>query len=1047
MEVERLKQIEDIYHAALEIPPDKRESFFKEFCGADEKLRREVESLLAFDKTFDDFIDTPPESLAAEMFAEQKKETNFIGSEIGRYKIKKLLGEGGMGKVYLAEDTELERLVALKTLPADFSNDQTRVRRFIREAKAVSALNHPNILTIYEIGNFQNLHFIATEYIKGETLRQRQIREPLNLREILDIAAQIAAALAAAHSAGIIHRDIKPENIMLRDDGFAKVLDFGLAKLTEKHPTTIKDFEAPTRKLDLTNPGTIIGTASYMSPEQVRGRADIDARTDIWSLGVVIFEILTGRVPFAGETVSDVIASILKTDAPHLSKCVADCPGELERIVTKALQKNREERYQVVKDLALDLKSLQRELEFSAELDRVTDSAEQNLNLTAEMPRQVVTTVVTDTGKRFSAFNVLSILVFAAFIFGGAWWFFGRNDRSQTIDAASLKTSEIVNWTSTPGESYSVGSFSPDGKMIAFTSTKTGGRNVWIKQTASGEAVQITKDRFNNEQPIWSPSGDELAFFTTRGNQAGIWRIPILGGSPKMIAAVEDGSSVLRFWSKKDLIYYESNHDIYAIDVNSGQTKRVTDFDSNAVKADSISISPDEQRIAYSTVEGEEWSIWTKPLNADAPKKLLSTPNEIRNTVFHTDNQRIFYSALVGDVFQMFITDINAAPPKQITFAERDCFVLDVSADGAKILYGSAKEESDIWSVNLKDGKESIVASDIDSELWANVSPDGNTIAYQSIKNLSQGNRISKGAILIKKLNSDESPVQLVAEGFLPVWSPDGQTIAYTYFIHNKFQLSTIRAADGGQKHLAADDIAAAGNTILPYNRLQANYFSWSPDNTKIVYPSKRSGQSNIWIVSANGSNDTQLTDNNDTKLSFYCPLWSPDGKRIAFTSKIINSAGKPAYGVWIIDTETKNSRMMTQQRTFLRLINWTQSGKELLLASTQDSESSGLQTEVLLLRLETETGKTQQISVLKDAYLYNVHLAPDSKNIAFAARREGIDNLWLIPAAGGAEKKLTNNNDSRLYFSSLAWSPDNNSIFFGKQSRYSLLSMLTNFK
>ena len=324
MEVERLKQIEDIYHAALEIPPGKRESFFKEFCGADENLRREVESLLAFDKTFDKFIDTPPESLAAEMFSEQKKETNFIGSEIGRYKIKKLLGEGGMGKVYLAEDTELERLVALKTLPADFSNDQTRVRRFIREAKAVSALNHPNILTIYEIGNFQNLHFIATEYINGETLRQRQIREPLNLREILDIAAQIAAALAAAHSAGIIHRDIKPENIMLRDDGFAKVLDFGLAKLTEKHPTTIKDFEAPTRKLDLTNPGTIIGTASYMSPEQVRGRADIDARTDIWSLGVVIFEILTGRVPFAGETVSDVIASILKTDAPHLSKCVAD---------------------------------------------------------------------------------------------------------------------------------------------------------------------------------------------------------------------------------------------------------------------------------------------------------------------------------------------------------------------------------------------------------------------------------------------------------------------------------------------------------------------------------------------------------------------------------------------------------------------------------------------------------------------------------------------------------------------------------------------------
>jgi Tol biopolymer transport system component len=233
----------------------------------------------------------------------------------------------------------------------------------------------------------------------------------------------------------------------------------------------------------------------------------------------------------------------------------------------------------------------------------------------------------------------------------------------------------------------------------------------------------------------------------------------------------------------------------------------------------------------------------------------------------------------------------------------------------------------------------------------------------------------------------------------------------------------------------------------LPYNRLQANYFSWSPDNTKIVYPSKRSGQSNIWIVSSNGSNDAQLTDNNDTKLYLYCPLWSPDGKRIAFTSKTGNSAGKPTYSAWIIDTETKNSRMMTQQRTFFRLIDWKQTGRELFLVSTQDSESSGSPMEVSLFRLDVETGKTQPIAMLKDTYLYNIHLAPDGKNIAFAARREGIDNLWLIPAAGGAEKRLTNNNDSRLYFSSLAWSPDNDSIFFGKQSRYSLLSMLTNFK
>ena len=1041
MNAERLKQIEDIYHAALQTPPGKRETFFKEYCGADQSLRFEVESLLAFDKSFDKFIDSPPESIAAEMFSEQENPSNLINREIGRYKIRKLLGEGGMGKVFLAEDIELERLVALKILPADFAGDKARVHRFIREAKAISALNHPNILTIYEIGNFENLRFIATEYIEGETLRQRQIREPLDLREILDAAAQIAAALNAAHSAGIIHRDIKPENIMLREDGFTKVLDFGLAKLTEKQSPT-EDLEAPTRQLDVTNPGTIMGTASYMSPEQIRGRNDIDGRTDIWSLGVVIFEILTGRVPFPGETVSDVIASILKSDAPHLSKCVENCPAELERIVTKCLQKNREERYQVVKDLALDLKTLRRELEYSTEFAPVTDSAKRNL--TVEIQQQ---TTNIETGRRFSALNVLSILLAAGLIFGGIWWFFGTARNFETPEAASLKTVEVANWSSSPGEVYSVGSFSPDGKMTAFSSTRSGSKNIWIKQTTSGEAVQITKDEFGSEQPIWSPSGEELAFFSTRGNQAGIWRMPILGGSPKLIAPLEDGSSILRLWSKQNLIYYESNYDIYAVDVNSGQTKRLTNFDANGIEAESMNISPDEQRVIYVTVDGETWNIWTKNLDENAPKKLYSTNSEIRNTIFHADGQRFFFSQSVDDEFQIFVTDINAAPPKQITFAERDCFVVNASSDGARILYGSAKEESDIWSVNVKDAKEITVASDIDSELWANVSPDGKTIAYQSIRNLSQGNKISKGAILTKNLNSDESPAELVGGGFSPVWSPDGQTIAYAHIAaDDKFQISTIRAGNGGQKFLAADDSFPASYTTLPYNRLQNAYFSWSPNSAKIAYISKRNGQYNIWLANPDGSGNTQLTDNNDQNI--YCPLWSADGKQIAFTSRTGSGIKKPFFSLSMIDAETKNVRIMTQRKTFFRLISWMPNNREIILAATDESETNGSPLKVSLLCLKVETGEIRTIAELSNVYQFNINLAPDGRNIAFAAHRDGKDNIWLIPATGGAaERKLTNNNDSRLYFSSLAWSPDSNSIFFGKQSRYSLLSMISNFK
>ncbi|MDQ3650198.1 MAG: serine/threonine protein kinase [Acidobacteriota bacterium] len=285
-------------------------------------------------------------------------------THLGRYDVRTLLGVGGMGEVYLAQDTTLNRSVALKLLPADFSTDKERLNRFKREAYAASSLNHPNILTIYEIGTERGLNFIATEFIDGESLRQYIERPHIELGEVLDISIQVASALTAAHAAGIVHRDIKPENIMLRRDRIAKVLDFGLAKLVEQEKP-VPDSEALTKAFTKTEAGIVLGTVSYMSPEQARG-VQVDARTDIWSLGVVLYEMVAGRLPFAGETISDTIAAILKTEPPILNRYVPDVPVELERIVMKALRKDREERYQVVKDLALDLKSLKQRLEFEA---------------------------------------------------------------------------------------------------------------------------------------------------------------------------------------------------------------------------------------------------------------------------------------------------------------------------------------------------------------------------------------------------------------------------------------------------------------------------------------------------------------------------------------------------------------------------------------------------------------------------------------------------------------------------------------------------------
>src|SRR2546423_7148606 len=292
------------------------------------------------------------------------------GTKLGRYEIRAKIGEGGMGEVYLAQDMKLDRKVALKILPAEIAGDRNRMNRFVQEAKAASALNHPNIITIHEIDQTDAAHFIAMEFIDGQTLRERLSDAPMKLGEVLDVAIQVSSAFSAAHAGGIVHRDLKPENIMLRRDGIVKVLDFGLAKLTEQLPPDSIDREAPTRALVKTEPGVVMGTAIYMSPEQARG-VQVDSRTDIFSFGVVLYEIVAARLPFDGATSSEVVASILSEKEPQpLARYSREVPAELERIVSKALRKERERRYQTTKDLLLDLQSLKQQLDFEAKLER-----------------------------------------------------------------------------------------------------------------------------------------------------------------------------------------------------------------------------------------------------------------------------------------------------------------------------------------------------------------------------------------------------------------------------------------------------------------------------------------------------------------------------------------------------------------------------------------------------------------------------------------------------------------------------------------------------
>ena len=356
---DRMQQIEKLFLAALECQPDERTAYLFAACGSDAKLFEEVQKLIAAHEQVGSFMDLPAYEPVAGNHIDSAMQLQ-VGCQLGQYRILKMIGRGGMGEVYLAQDSKLRRRVALKLLPAHVTRDEQFLKRFQQEAYAASALSHPNIITVYDIGKQDDLHFIATEYIEGETLRQIMMNPgKMTMGQALEIAIQVAAALSAAHATGIIHRDIKPENIMMRSDGYVKVLDFGLAKLAD--PQT----GASALQMIDTEPGVLMGTLSYMSPEQARGRS-VDARTDIFSLGIVLYEMVAGCAPFAGESGADILVAILEKEPPPL----ADVPPELQRIISKTLRRDRDERYQTMQDLLADLKDLREEIQVQAKLER-----------------------------------------------------------------------------------------------------------------------------------------------------------------------------------------------------------------------------------------------------------------------------------------------------------------------------------------------------------------------------------------------------------------------------------------------------------------------------------------------------------------------------------------------------------------------------------------------------------------------------------------------------------------------------------------------------
>jgi serine/threonine protein kinase len=447
---ESMQQLEELFHDAVGLDPQERADFIARIRTSNPDFAAALEALIAAHERPDGLLDSPAYEVHAESIANAQPAL-VVGQIVGHYQIVAPLGKGGMGEVYLASDAKLDRKVALKLLPAEFTNHKERLRRFIQEAKAASSLNHPNIITIHEIGQADGAHFIATEFIDGQTLKKCLAQTRMQLPDILDVSIQTAGALEAAHAAGLVHRDIKPDNIMVRPDGYVKVLDFGLAKLTEKSSRSkTAGSEVDTMVNAHTTPGTVLGTVNYMSPEQARGQV-LDHRTDVFSLGIVLYEMATGRAPFAAATSIDTLVSILEKEPSPLAKYTPEAPAEFQRIINKALRKDREERYQTIKDLLVDLKSLKEELAFAQKLERsrpplpgsdysgttdVTKLATTDQNSTVAVTADQ--TVQTTDSNRRALTAVLVVMVLAGSLIGGvALW---RRSRPGSAPGPAIST-------------------------------------------------------------------------------------------------------------------------------------------------------------------------------------------------------------------------------------------------------------------------------------------------------------------------------------------------------------------------------------------------------------------------------------------------------------------------------------------------------------------------------------------------------------------------------------------------------------------------------
>lgn len=954
MTPERWQQIDRLFHSALERDAEQRDAFLRKACKGDESLRREVVSLLGSHEEANSFIRTPAEDIAADLMVGREAQLKR-GQYVGHYQVVSLLGEGGMGEVYLAHDVSLGRHVALKRLPAKFTIDADRVHRFKQEARAVSALNHPNIVTIHEIGRSNSSHFITTEFIEGETLRQHIAKGPMTLDEVLDVATQIASALTAAHAAGIVHRDIKPENIMIRPDGYVKVLDFGLAKLVDPKNESVLDLEESTSRKNQTGKGLILGTVNYMSPEQAKGEM-IDERTDIFSFGAVIYEIISGRTPFAGDSSLETLANLINAEPQSLSGVASDVPNNLQRIVSRTLCKDKNQRYQTMKALLADLRDLRQNPTLVKDVERSQSLNKQSF-VQATVPTKKRTAQTQHSFfQQINRHKLYAALVLAALLIGSISA--GYHFLKQNKLPLDFQSGQELRLTSTGRVRASV--VSPDGEFVIYAQEEnTGQQSLWTREIGSESNVQIVPASDIEYQVLnITPDGNSIYFLD--GTRS-LYQIPVRGGTAKKIADDLLRDSRIGFSPDGKQFTFvrrfgKTASALFIINDDGTNERKLASFEQPTRLEDDPAWSPDGKIIACPILIDGFFKILAVRVS-DEKATLISSEGRsvIRRLAWLPDsNSLVFIGTVKGNLHQLFWISYASGEARQITSDWYNYNDLSLTSDGRSLAAVKVEQTAHLWTTESNDITQ---ARQITSGF---AKFDG----IYSLEWMSPGKILytssPSGDVSTWTIEADGSnPTQLIKDGHYPTVSPDHSFIAYRELVDSGLALFRMDLNNGTRRLVTKGII---------------HYPTFSPDGKWLVFTKYNDGMA-LWKVPVEGGEPTQLLVENAL-----CSAVSPDGKTIAFVLRRGGNSNRIALvsfdGGEIIKTFAAVPE--TNPLSNNQNLQWTPDGRAIYYIALNNGVSN-------IWRQPIDGSPPAQVTQFATGRIFNFAYSPDGKQLALS--------------------------------------------------------------